>query len=255
MYDRLPPTLHTLPILGSSRTALLEQPVSSVRVIGQIVNADPLLAWQLLRFLQYQFKVHGRTPQRMPTLNQALMMTGLDSFVDLMRRHPFINSDQSTFVVRNEIMKSAHASRFADYFGDQRHDLEPEELMTTALLWRLPNLLNLIQGQPLLDSDSCAKQLHIWASLDEAFPKLLAVHSPNSERWQLVDIANQLADTLDQDGWNTSTQHALEERSASILDLKIESLHRALVNRSISLAKIARSRYQVRPLLATIIWD
>lgn len=251
---QLPDILRQLPILGSSRAALLEQHQASVRTIGQIVNTDPLLAWQLLRFLQVQFRAHDRPPQRMPTLNQALMMTGLDTFIDAMRRHPFVRSDPSTLILRCEIMKSAHAARFADYFGDQRHDLEPEELMTTALLWRLPSLVNLIHGGPILDTETCVRQLHTWAMQDEAFPELLAEHAPESERWQLVEIANQLADTLDEHGWNTPTQHALEERTATILELNIESLHRTLVNRSIALAKISRARYQVRPLLATILW-
>lgn len=253
--DRIPDILRQLPILGSSRTALMDQHASSVRIIGQIVNADPLLAWQLFRFLQYQFRAHGREPKRMPTLNQALMMTGLETFIDAMRRHPFIRSDPTTFTLRSEIMKSAHAARFADYFGDQRHDLEPEELMTTALLWRLPSLVSLTQGGKILDAETCALQLHSWAGQDQAFPELLATHAPESERWQLVEIANQLADTLDEHGWNTPVQHALEERAATILELNIESLHRTLVTRSIALAKISRSRYQVRPLLATIIWD
>jgi hypothetical protein len=192
---------------------------------------------------------------RMPTLNQALMMTGLDTFVDAMRRHPFIATDASTQILRTEIMKSAHAARFADYFGDQRHDLEPEELMTSALLWRLPSLARIIHGDStVLDAESCAMELHTWALEDETFPELLASHPPASERWQLVEIANLLADILDESGWNTKAQHALEERAAKILDLNIESLHRALVSRSLVLARLSPEHYKTRPLLATILW-
>lgn len=254
--ERLPDTLRKLPILTSSREQLLAQRMASVRTVGHIVDTDPLLAWQLLRFFQRQLKEHGRPALRIPTLNQALMMTGLESFVDEMRRHPTVKvNDSQTHLIRQEAMRAAHAARFAEYFGQQRNDLEPEELMTSALLWRLPTLANLIEGGSAFDTVMCGTQINAWAINDEAFPELLATHTAESERWQLVSIAHQLADTLDECGWNTSFQHALEERAAQILDLNIESLHRALVNRSIVLAQLSMQRYHVRPLLATIIWD
>src|SRR4051794_37090380 len=143
-------------LLGTSQTPVLASTVQEIsalranedsvtgRDLSSILLHDPLMTVKVLRFSQS--RLTRRQPTEVTTVEHALMMHGLSSFFKEMRdlvplesqlaRHP-----KALDGALRVISRGVHAASLARNFSALRHDMDSDEVVTSALLHDLAELL------------------------------------------------------------------------------------------------------------------
>jgi len=137
-----------IPVLRSTvdELARLQKDQESVtgRDLSNMVLRDPLMTLKVLRFSQS--RLTRRQPTEVTTVEHALMMHGLTSFFREMRdlvaledqlaQHP-----EALDGALRVISRAVHAASFTRNFSALRHDMDTDEVVTSALLHDLAELL------------------------------------------------------------------------------------------------------------------
>ena len=139
---------NNLPVLRRSVHALAElrkrEDSATTRDIAELVLRDPLLTVKVLRFSQA--RLTRRQPTEVTTVEHALMMHGVASFFrefrdpvgleDSLVAHP--GALEGALAVAS---RAHHAAVNARNFSALRHDMETEEVLISALLHDLAEML------------------------------------------------------------------------------------------------------------------
>jgi HD-like signal output (HDOD) protein len=137
-----------LPVLRSSVDALdrmrKDEDAVTARDLADVILRDPLLAARVLRYSQA--RLTSRQPTEVTTVEHAIMMHGVTPFFrqfrdlptleDALRGHP-----RALRGALGVISRAYHAATNARHFAALRHDLEGDEVMLSALLHDLAELL------------------------------------------------------------------------------------------------------------------
>jgi len=146
-WVRLLGTLKT-PVLKSTVDAISElqqnQDAVTGRDLSSIVLRDPLMTLKVLRFSQS--RLTRRQPTEVTTVEHALMMHGLTSFFREMRdlvalETQLAGDPEALDGALRVISRAVHAGSFARNFSALRHDMDTDEVVTSALLHDLAELL------------------------------------------------------------------------------------------------------------------
>jgi HD-like signal output (HDOD) protein len=139
---------YNLPVLQRSVEALeaLRSREDSVtaREVAELVVRDPFLTVKMLRFSQS--RLTGRQPTEVTTVEHALMMHGVASFFrqfrDLISLEATLASHPAALEgVLAVASRARHAAINASTFSALRHDVEIEEVLISALLHDLAEML------------------------------------------------------------------------------------------------------------------
>jgi HD-like signal output (HDOD) protein len=137
-----------LPVLRSSVDALdrmrKDEDGVTARDLADVILRDPLLAARVLRYSQA--RLTSRQPTEVTTVEHAIMMHGVTPFFrqfqnlqtleDALGAHP-----RALRGALGVISRAYHAATNARHFAALRHDLEGDEVMLSALLHDLSELL------------------------------------------------------------------------------------------------------------------
>jgi HD-like signal output (HDOD) protein len=147
---------YNLPVLQRSVHALavlrLREDSVTARDIAELVLRDPFLTLKVLRFSQA--RLTGRQPTEVTTVEHALMMHGVASFF---RQFRDLVSLEDTLAAHPAALQGAlavasrahHAAVNARTFSALRHDMETEEVLISALLHDLAEMLLWCAGPAL----------------------------------------------------------------------------------------------------------
>ena len=139
---------YNLPVLQRSVRALgelrLREDSVTARDIAELVLRDPFMTLKVLRFSQS--RLTGRQPTEVTTVEHALMMHGVASFF---RQFRDLVSLEETLAAHPGALQGAlavasrahHAAVNARTFSALRHDVEVEEVLISALLHDLAEML------------------------------------------------------------------------------------------------------------------
>ena len=139
---------YNLPVLQRSVRALeelrLREDSVTARDIAELVLRDPFMTLKVLRFSQS--RLTGRQPTEVTTVEHALMMHGVASFF---RQFRDLVSLEETLAAHPGALQGAlavasrahHAAVNARTFSALRHDVEIEEVLISALLHDLAEML------------------------------------------------------------------------------------------------------------------
>jgi HD-like signal output (HDOD) protein len=140
-------TLKT-PVLASTvqEMARLRKDEDSVtaRDLANVLLRDPLMTLKTLRFSQS--RLTRRQPTEVTTVEHALMMHGLTSFFRETRDLTALETQlagqpEALDGALRVISRGVHAASFARNFSALRHDMDTDEVVTSALLHDLAELL------------------------------------------------------------------------------------------------------------------
>ncbi len=143
-------------LLGTLKTPVLASTVDEIarlrenedavtgRDLSQILLRDPLMTLKVLRFSQS--RLNRRNTTEITTVEHALMMHGLSSFFREMRDVVALETQLSAHPEALDgalrvISRAVHAASLARNFSALRHDMETDEVQTSALLHDLAELL------------------------------------------------------------------------------------------------------------------
>lgn len=139
---------YNLPVLGRSVHMLAEmrprEDSVTARDIAEAVLRDPFLTLKVLRFSQA--RLAGRQPREVTTVEHALMMHGVASFFrqfgDLVSLEETLSAQPAALDgALNVASRAHHAAVNARTFSALRHDVEGEEVLISALLHDLAEML------------------------------------------------------------------------------------------------------------------
>jgi HD-like signal output (HDOD) protein len=137
-----------LPVLRSSVDALdrmrKDEDTVTARDLADVILRDPLLAARVLRFSQA--RLTSRQPTEVTTVEHAIMMHGVTPFF---RQFQNLQTLEGALGAHPRALRGAlgvisrayHAATNARHFAALRHDLEGDEVMLSALLHDLSELL------------------------------------------------------------------------------------------------------------------
>src|SRR5689334_3751803 len=137
-----------IPVLRSTvdELARLQKDQESVtgRDLSNMVLRDPLMTLKVLRFSQS--RLTRRQPTEVTTVEHALMMHGLTSFFRETRDLTALETQlagqpEALDGALRVISRAVHAASFARNFSALRHDMDTDEVVTSALLHDLAELL------------------------------------------------------------------------------------------------------------------
>jgi len=137
-----------IPVLASTvqEIAVLRKDEDSVtgRDLSNILLHDPLMTLKVLRFSQS--RLTRRQPTEVTTVEHALMMHGLSSFFREMRDLAPLETQLAAHPKALDgalrvISRAVHAASLARNFSALRHDMDSDEVVTSALLHDLAELL------------------------------------------------------------------------------------------------------------------
>jgi HD-like signal output (HDOD) protein len=137
-----------IPVLRSSIEELEKlrpkQDSLAPREVSQAVLRDPLLTLTVLRFSQS--RLTRRQPTEVTTVQNALMMHGLTSFFRETRdlvplQQQLASNPRALEGAMAVISRAIHAASYARNFAALRHDVDSDEVVTSALLHDLAELL------------------------------------------------------------------------------------------------------------------
>ena len=137
-----------IPVLRSTIDALRhlrkKEDTLTARDLSQMVLCDPLMTLKVLRFSQS--RLTKRQPTEVTTVEHAVMMPGLTSFFAEMKSLQAIEDQMAGQPHALEgalrvISRATHAGSYARSFSALRHDMESDEVVTSALLHDLGELL------------------------------------------------------------------------------------------------------------------
>ena len=143
-------------LLGTLKTPVLKSTVDEIarlrknedsvtgRDLSNILLRDPLMTLKVLRFSQS--RLTGRQRTEVTTVEHALMMHGLTSFFREMRDLVALETQLAAHPEALDgalrvISRGVHAASFARNFSALRHDMDTDEVVTSALLHDLGELL------------------------------------------------------------------------------------------------------------------
>ncbi|SFN51939.1 HD-like signal output (HDOD) domain, no enzymatic activity [Formivibrio citricus] len=115
-----------------------------IRDVAHLVRHDPLLSLRLIRHLESHR--HASQVTDVTTLDRILLMIGLGGFFRTFGHALTLESKLATQPQALEgcrrVCSRAHlAAKFAEMIGSRRHDLDPEEVATAALLHNTAEIL------------------------------------------------------------------------------------------------------------------
>ena len=139
---------HNLPVLRSSVEALArmrkDEDAVTARELADVILRDPLLATRVLRYSQS--RLTSRQPTEVTTVEHAIMMHGVAPFFRQFRDLPTLEDALAghPLALRGALRvigRSYHAAVNARHFAALRNDMEGDEVMLSALLHDLAELL------------------------------------------------------------------------------------------------------------------
>ncbi|MBE9609879.1 HDOD domain-containing protein [Chitinilyticum piscinae] len=215
----------------------------SVREIAALIRHDPLLSLKVLRYLQAHR--HNAQITDVTTLERTLMMLGIKGFLGALSSGNTVEQQleripPALYGCHSACYRAYAASKYAEAICSQRHDIDPAEVMTAALLhdsaeilvwYEAPQLaaqvMLLQQKNPGLRSRDAQRQIFGTTVLDMQmalahawhFPKLITHLMDESfrdePRVRTVLVANSLARHL-ANGWHDA---ALPDDFAAVAQL------------------------------------
>ncbi|MEO8630285.1 MAG: HDOD domain-containing protein, partial [Betaproteobacteria bacterium] len=137
-----------IPVLRSTIDALRrlrkKEDTLTARDLSHMVLCDPLMTLKVLRFSQS--RLTKRQPTEVTTVEHAVMMHGLTAFFAEMNslqaiEDQMVDQPRALQGVLRVISRATHAGSYARSFSALRHDMESDEVVTSALLHDLGELL------------------------------------------------------------------------------------------------------------------
>jgi hypothetical protein len=139
---------YDVPVLRQTAIALAalraQEDCVTARDVASVTLRDPLMTLRALRFSQS--RLTARQPTEVTTVEHALMMHGLANFFaqfgDLKALEDVLAATPAALTGALQVLSRAHhAAINARHFAALRHDLEGEEVMVSALLHDLAEIL------------------------------------------------------------------------------------------------------------------
>ncbi|UXY16583.1 HDOD domain-containing protein [Chitiniphilus purpureus] len=195
----LPVLQYTLTRLGELKNRLDE---ISLRDLTRLARRDALMTLRVIRFLQQRRHLSQTTDVN--TVGRALLMIGMQGFIQEFGKATPVeqilkDTPQAVIGIRRMLARAGLAARFAESIAAARHDVDPEEVITAALLhdaveillWLLAPTLamqieQLLADEPGLRSREAQRRV-LGHSLFELQLALV-------QRWQLPTLLAHLMD-------------------------------------------------------------
>ncbi|STQ91248.1 HDOD domain-containing protein [Iodobacter fluviatilis] len=223
-----------LPVLQSSREQLLLALRRADRVspsdLADIVLKDPLLTAQALRYINQRQK--SSLAADITTINGIVMLMGVAPFIEHFTRLPVLEDvlqghPRTIARIHKCIADTRFTAKMAREFAGERYDAHLDEIFISALLSRMPEMLELLAH----DSDPSAPHgkdhahalLAAW-SLPQSLSALLSQETENMLPRQSLQYATlQLAHLLDRGWWQPGVAEALNAM-AEILNTSVDDV-------------------------------
>jgi HD-like signal output (HDOD) protein len=272
-----------IPILKATHTYIVEQQKNinnlDLRDIAMLIRHDPLLSLRLLKLQEDQRSQLQTTD--ITTIEKVLLMIGIAGFF---REFGNTHHLEDTLITNTTALEACHqtcaraffASQLADAMSKYRRDIDPNEIITAALLhetaeilmWQTaPELMleirDALRIDPTLRSKDIQKQL-LGCTLNELQQQL-------SDQWHLPKILSHLADDAflkeprvkivqlatsiarhTEWTWHSDYNMIDLENCADFLKINCDEAHQLIVNAALLSAKQWRW-YGVQPSAAKLV--
>ncbi len=223
-----------LPILQSSREQLLAALRRADRLnpsdLADIVLKDPLLTAQALRYINQRQK--NSMAADITTINGIVMLMGVAPFIEHFARMPVLEevlqSHPRTIArIHKCLADSRFSAKMAREFAAERYDAHLDEIFISALLSKLPEVLELLahDADPSAPhgKDQAQVLLAAW-SLPQSLSVLLAAPTTDAMPRQVLQYATlQLAGLLDKGWWQPDVAKSLRTM-AEVLNTNVDDI-------------------------------
>jgi hypothetical protein len=223
-----------LPILQSSKEQLQVALRRADRLhpsdLADIVLKDPLLTAQALRYINLRQK--NSLSADITTINGIVMLMGVAPFIEHFMKMPILEDilqahPRCIARIHKLIGDSRFMAKMAREFGGERYDAHLDEIFISALLSRIPEMLELIAH----DTDAAAppgrdhaSALFAAWSLPPTLSLLLAEPSADALPRQVLQHATlRVASLLDR-GWWQAEARGLLQQMADVLNTSVDDV-------------------------------
>ncbi|MDW5417114.1 HDOD domain-containing protein [Iodobacter sp. CM08] len=223
-----------LPILQSSKEQLLVALRRADRLhpsdLADIVLKDPLLTAQALRYINQRQK--NSLSADITTINGIVMLMGVAPFIEHFIKMPILEDvlqghPRSIARIHKLIGDSRFMAKMAREFAGERYDAHLDEIFISALLSRIPEVLELLAH----DTDATAPHgrdhahaLFAAWSLPHALSVLLAEPEADALPRQVLQHATlRLATLLDRGWWQPEVAKLLQQM-AEVLNTSVDDV-------------------------------
>jgi len=274
-----------VPILKYTHEQIIkhQQNISDIdlRDLSILIRHDPLLSLKLLKHQETK-RSHSQTTD-VTTIEKVLLMIGIKGFFSSFggTRHIEDAMNRNDAAIDNchkTCYRAYFASQIADSMGKYRRDLDPNEIVTAALLhetaeillWQIaPELMSNIKEKLKENRNLRSKEIQneiLGCSIHElqqrlcslwSLPKILT-HLANEDyddepRVRLVKLATSIARHTE---WSVYSDLYFEDlaKTAEFLKIDTEDVHRLVVSASLYVAK-QWHWYGVQPTAARLITE
>lgn len=272
-----------IPILTATHSYILEQQKNidtlDLRDIAILIRHDPLLSLRLLK--HQENKRSQQQTADITTIEKILLMIGIAGFFRAFGNTPHL---EDTLIKNAAALEACHqtcaraffAAQLADAMGKYRRDIDPNEVVTAALLhetaeillWQTaPELMlqikEALKTDPTLRSKDIQKQL-LGCTLNELqqqlsaqwhLPKILSHLADDAflkePRVKIVQLATSIARHTEWRWYSEYNMIDLEE-CAEFLKIDCDEAHQLIINTALFSAKQWRW-YGVQPSAARLL--
>ncbi|WP_051534847.1 HDOD domain-containing protein [Deefgea rivuli] len=272
-----------IPILATTHEKITEQQKNignlDLRDIAILIRHDPLLSLKLLKHQENKRSLQQTAD--VTTIEKILLMIGITGFFRTFGGSPHLEN----MLQKNEVaLHACHqtcaraffASQLAEAMGKYRRDIDPNEIVTAALLhetaeillWQAaPELMLEIKSAMRSDSTLRSKDIQkqiLGCTVNELqqqlsklwhLPKIL-VHLADEDfsdepRVKIVQLATGIARHSEW-AWNTEYNQQDLIKCADFLKISLEEAHQIIVTTAVYTAKHWRW-YGVQPSIARLV--
>ncbi len=272
-----------IPILKVTHGKIVElqQDINNIdlRDLSVLIRHDPLLSIKLLKHQETKRSQHQVTD--VTTIEKVLLMIGITGFFRSFGGSPHLEDslghNQAAIDACHQTCARAYfASQLADSMGKYRRDIDPNEIVTAALLhetaeiilWQIaPELMNEIKEALKSNSNIRSKDIQrrvLGCSINELqqrissqwnLPRILS-HLANEDfteepRVMLVQLATSIARHTELT-WNSNLIQEDLKKCADFLKIEVDEAHNLVTSTALFAAK-QWQWYGTQPAAARII--
>lgn len=273
-----------IPILKQTNVQInkLQQNIDSIdlRDLSILIRHDPLLSLKLLKHQETKRRLTQTTD--VTTIEKVLLMIGIRGFFNAFGgthhiEDILLNKPLAIDGCHQSCYRAFFASQVADQMSKHRRDLDPNEIITAALLhetaeillWQLaPELLSQIKDKLKKNRELRSRDVQneiLGCTLNDLqqrlctlwnLPKILihlaSEQFENEPRVQLVKLATSIARHTE---WDLKSEYYQTDikTAAEFLEITPDEAHKLVVNAALSTAK-DWEWYEVQPTAARLIF-
>ncbi|SFN22167.1 hypothetical protein SAMN05660284_00896 [Formivibrio citricus] len=236
-----------MPILETTRTELQQLLRRAERVrtseVAEIVQKDPLLMLQALRFIGNRSRTS--LAAEVVSIENIVMLMGVAPFLERFSALPTVESillpkypdEYRAFL--GEVFLSRFAARLALVYAYWRYDAHPEEITAATILSRCMKMLGLVGGKMDAKLPPQAGNLDSFLEgigLPEQVCKLVRKDDEAPPRVAMLRAVMQLVDAFNQGWWQPEVQQEVD-LIAGILNMEPDEVWQALCRAALTMAR------------------